>query len=93
MTNHHSVFVFVYFSDCARDTKIFENNGLSFPLACNGYGNYDPIQNLNGKYFCVDQDGFAVTDYLNITSAIGLDCTQYLYYSVRPVSTTACKLP
>lgn len=66
--------------DCARDMKIFLENRLNFPLACNGFGNYEPLQNINGHLFCIDEDGFSVTDYLNISSSQEeINCNQYLY--------------
>lgn len=77
--------VFFLFADCARDMKFFSKYQLNFPLACNGYGNYEPIQNINGQYFCVDQDGFAVTDYLNVSSSSQqINCNQFLYYDHIP---------
>lgn len=59
---------------------------MNFPLACNGYGNYDKQQHLNGQSFCVDADGFAVTDYFNMSSSTTqqINCNQYLYYEFVP---------
>lgn len=51
------------------------------PLVCNGYGNYEPIQTLNGDLFCVDNDGFSVTNFLNKIDS----CSKYLYYEVNIV--------
>lgn len=54
---------------------------LQMPLVCNGYGNYEPIQALNGDMFCVDKDGFSVTSYLNETP----NCNLHLYYEINSV--------
>lgn len=63
--------------DCARDLKIFEEAGLSLSLSCSGNGNYDSIQGLNGKIFCVDRNGYPLTDYFNTMH--GLNCDDYSY--------------
>lgn len=76
--------------DCARDIKIFSKHGMNFPLSCNGNGNYDTIQDINGQYFCVDRDGFAVTDYITLQSVVGFDCSQYLYYQAKPDQWERC---
>lgn len=68
-------------SDCARDSKHFEEAGLGFTLSCMGNGNYEKTQGFNGKVFCVDRDGFSVTNYFD--SIIGLDCDQYYYYEIK----------
>lgn len=70
----------VHHTDCARDQKIFEEAGLSFTLSCAGNGNYDDVQGMNGRIFCVDPNGYPLTDYL--ASVFGLDCNQYLYSKV-----------
>lgn len=57
---------------------------MNFPLSCGGNGNYDPIQDMNGQYYCVDRDGYAVTGYIPLPSVVGLDCKQYLYYEAKP---------
>lgn len=66
--------------DCARDQKIFQEAGLGFTLSCSGNGNYYNVQGFNKRVFCVDQDGFPVTEYLN--TSIGLDCNQYYYNKI-----------
>lgn len=64
-------------SDCARDEKIFKNSGTRFNLRCKNDGNYDPIQDQNGKVFCVDQYGYAVSGLLKPDP--DLVCDKYLY--------------
>lgn len=54
--------------------------GLGLTLSCRGNGNYEKIQGFNGRYFCVDQDGFAVTGYFD--SVVGLDCNVYYYNTI-----------
>ncbi|KAG4070333.1 hypothetical protein HA402_006475 [Bradysia odoriphaga] len=66
---------------CARDHKHFEEAGLSLTLSCTGNGNYEKTQGFNGKIFCVDRDGFAVTSYFG--SVIGLDCDPFYYYEIK----------
>lgn len=66
-------------SDCARDERIFKASGIEFNLRCRDNGNYESVQDQNGKMFCVDRDGFAVTPLLNANS--GLDCDQFFYYA------------
>lgn len=82
--NLHCIFKYIHYSiyhtDCARDQKIFEEAGLSFTLACTGNGNYDNVQGMNGRIFCVDPNGYPLTDYFD--SIFGLDCNQYLYSKV-----------
>ena len=58
---------------------MYESTGVGFPLSCAGNGNYERIQGINGRIFCVDQDGFAATDYFN--TVVGLDCDKYFYYA------------
>ncbi|KAG5681650.1 hypothetical protein PVAND_011065 [Polypedilum vanderplanki] len=66
--------------NCARDEKIFKNAGIDFNLRCRDNGNYEPIQDQNGKIFCVDRDGYAVSGLLNSDSS-GIDCDQFFYYA------------
>lgn len=73
------MFTFNLCTDCARDHRHFEELSLQMPLVCNGYGNYEPIQTLNGDLFCVDNDGFSVTNYLNEIDS----CSPYLYYEIK----------
>ncbi|GAB0090429.1 Thyroglobulin type-1 domain-containing protein [Sergentomyia squamirostris] len=64
---------------CARDLRIFSDNGLALTLQCAGNGNYNTLQDLNGQIFCVDRDGFVVSDiYPPDTETV--DCNQHLYY-------------
>lgn len=59
---------------------IFKNAGLELPLLCAGNGNYESLQDANGKLYCVDQDGFAISDYFKISE--GFDCEKYMYDKV-----------
>lgn len=54
---------------------------LQMPLVCNGYGNYESMQTLNGELFCVDSDGISVTNYLKEIPS----CSSYLYYQINSV--------
>lgn len=63
--------------DCARDEKIFKSAEIDFSLRCKDNGNYDPIQDQNGKMFCVDEIGYAVTGLLEPTE--GLNCDLFIY--------------
>lgn len=65
--------------DCARDEKIFKNAGIVFNLRCDNNGNYEAIQDQNGKIFCVDRDGYAVSGLLQSDS--GMDCDHFFYYA------------
>lgn len=65
--------------DCAQDERIFKALGIEFNLLCRDNGNYESIQDQNGKMFCVDRDGYAVSPILSPDS--GLDCDQFLYYA------------
>ena len=58
--------------ECAHDKRIFQQAGIAFALICNANGNYEPIQDQNGKMFCVDSDGFAVTALM--PPQLSLDC-------------------
>ncbi|KAG4072873.1 hypothetical protein HA402_002616 [Bradysia odoriphaga] len=62
--------------NCARDHLHFEAMSMQMPLVCDGYGNYESIQTLNGDLFCVDRDGFSVTHYLSDMPS----CSDHLYY-------------
>lgn len=50
------------FADCARDMKYFEEVGMIMSQTCKGNGNYLAVQQLDGQLYCVDSDGFAITD-------------------------------
>lgn len=65
-------------SACAIDGENFANVGLRMPLECDRLGHYLPWQINNRQSFCVDSDGFAVSDFVNIRQES--DCDQYLYY-------------
>ncbi|XP_011301419.1 uncharacterized protein [Fopius arisanus] len=47
--------------NCARDTRIFNDEGLENLLTCETNGNYEALQFSNGRPFCVDSDGYAIT--------------------------------
>lgn len=64
--------------DCARDEKIFKNAGIVFNLRCDNNGNYESVQDQNGKIFCVDRDGYAVSGLMQSDS--GINCDQFFYY-------------
>lgn len=70
---------YYYFPDCARDVKYYEAVGYEMQLTCDSYGNYDTIQQTNRQTYCVDRDGYAVSDYLN-ASVSQINCNAYLYY-------------
>lgn len=63
--------------NCARDEKIFKDKGIQFNMRCNINGNYERIQDQNGKNYCVDMYGFAVTPLLEQES--GIDCDAFIY--------------
>lgn len=46
-------------------------------------GNYEAIQDQNGLMFCVDRDGYAVSDLLQTES--GLDCDHFFYYAQEDI--------
>lgn len=50
---------------------------MELPAVCAGNGNYESLQDINGKLYCVDQDGYAVSDYFKPSD--GFDCTKYMY--------------
>lgn len=64
--------------DCARDEKIYQQVGRPFNLRCRDNGNYEPIQDQNGKIFCVDRDGYAVSGLLRSSS---INCDMFYYYA------------
>lgn len=67
------------FPDCARDVKIFSDEGFQLPLSCSSNGNYALLQDLDGDTFCVDRDGFVVSP--TFKTAIHEDeCKKYVYY-------------
>ncbi|CAO1388383.1 unnamed protein product [Diamesa hyperborea] len=65
--------------NCARDELIFMKAGIYFNSRCKENGNYESIQDHNGKIFCVDRDGYAVTRLMDFQP--GLDCDMFLYYA------------
>lgn len=69
------------FPDCARDIKYYAAAGLEFPLICDGYGNYQSVQHSNKLSYCVDKDGFAVSDYFEKGTEV--NCNKYLFYEVQ----------
>uniref|UniRef100_A0A182K001 Thyroglobulin type-1 domain-containing protein n=1 Tax=Anopheles christyi TaxID=43041 RepID=A0A182K001_9DIPT len=48
--------------NCARDEKLFMLAGQKLALACEGNGNYVPLQSRNGELFCVDPNGYVVAE-------------------------------
>jgi hypothetical protein len=72
------------FLDCAIDEDLFKTAGIQFNLICSYVGNYEPIQSVNGKVFCVDKYGFAVSDVMDPHP--GLDCNDYIYYAQEDIS-------
>jgi Thyroglobulin type-1 repeat len=48
-------------------------------LKCKDNGNYESVQDQNGKIFCIDRDGYAVSDLMIADSDIS--CDQFLYYA------------
>jgi hypothetical protein len=66
-------------TDCGRDERVFGNAGINFNLRCRDNGNYEPIQDQNGKIFCVDRDGYAVSGLLR--SELEIDCDHFIYYA------------
>lgn len=54
--------------------------GLSITLICSGNGNYDSMQDENGFIFCVDRDGFAVSDLID-PDDFNSDCSPFFYYT------------
>lgn len=62
------------FTDCAWDSKYYEVTGSTFNGGCSQNGNYEPLQqNQNGKYYCVDSDGFPKSDFSDVPE----DCSLY----------------
>ncbi|XP_063985399.1 uncharacterized protein LOC135166769 [Diachasmimorpha longicaudata] len=47
--------------NCARDTKIFTDENMENLLSCETNGNYEALQFSNGRPFCVDSDGYAIS--------------------------------
>jgi hypothetical protein len=64
--------------DCARDQKIFEENSLTLTGSCTGNGNYQSLQYQNGQYYCMDRNGFTVSELFD--NRDDLKCEQYFYY-------------
>uniref|UniRef100_A0A182YD27 Thyroglobulin type-1 domain-containing protein n=1 Tax=Anopheles stephensi TaxID=30069 RepID=A0A182YD27_ANOST len=64
--------------NCARDVKLFMLAGRKMELACEGNGNYVPLQSRNGALFCVDPDGFVVAE--NVPAQT--NCEQYIFGAV-----------
>lgn len=61
------------FTDCARDSKVFELAGFTQSQLCLGNGNYKPEQQVGDQYYCVDDDGFIKSGYFDELP----DCTQF----------------
>uniref|UniRef100_A0A182Q7H4 Thyroglobulin type-1 domain-containing protein n=1 Tax=Anopheles farauti TaxID=69004 RepID=A0A182Q7H4_9DIPT len=61
--------------NCARDEKLFAMYGRRMELACEGNGNYVPLQSRNGALFCVDPDGFVVAQ--NVPEKT--NCAQFIF--------------
>lgn len=61
--------------NCARDEKLFMLAGRKMALACEGNGNYVPLQSRNGELFCVDPDGYVVAE--NVPEQT--NCEQYIF--------------
>lgn len=56
--------------------------GLSLTLICSGNGNYNSMQDENDMIFCVDRDGFAVSQLIDPDDdEFKSDCTPYFYYT------------
>lgn len=54
----------ISFIACAIDKQIYEESNVSFKLTCSTNGNYEEVQyHQNGKYYCVDALGYAVSDF------------------------------
>lgn len=60
--------------DCARDERIFALAGRTFMLSCLSNGNYSPLQSNGMEYFCVNENGLAVSDLTNVIP----DCGSFL---------------
>jgi Thyroglobulin type-1 repeat len=63
--------------NCARDEKIFKDKGIQFYMRCKYNGNYENLQDQNGKLYCVDSYGFAVSGLLEPES--GNACDMFIY--------------
>ncbi|XP_063919578.1 uncharacterized protein LOC135134721 [Zophobas morio] len=48
--------------NCARDTKIFADNGKTQLLKCSSNGNYQSYQGNGQNTYCVDPDGYKKSD-------------------------------
>lgn len=58
---------------------MFGDLKIPFNLECSSNGNYDSVQDQDGKIFCVDRDGFTVSP---LSSPItNLDCDKFFYYA------------
>lgn len=53
------------FADCARDSKIFSNAGLTQNQQCQGNGNYQAEQQSGDNFYCVDDDGYLKSGYFD----------------------------
>lgn len=73
-------FFYCFFKDCARDEQYMSELTLSLTLICSGNGNYDSMQDENGMIFCVDRDGFAVSELID-PSVFNSDCSPYFWYT------------
>lgn len=75
-----NLIIFFCYSDCARDERYMSDLGLSITLICSGNGNYDSMQDENGMIFCVDRDGFAVSELID-PDVFNSDCSPFFYYT------------
>ena len=73
----------IFLLDCARDEKIFKNAGIVFKLRCRNNGNYESVQDQNGKIFCVDRDGYAVSSLMESES--DFNCDKFFYYAEEDI--------
>ncbi|KAJ0178400.1 hypothetical protein K1T71_006223 [Dendrolimus kikuchii] len=52
--------------NCARDTMMhFPDRGMTVTEVCQANGNYQPNQNAGDVFYCVDTDGYMVTELLD----------------------------
>lgn len=66
--------------NCARDEKIFLDKGIQFTMQCSNNGNYDRMQHQNGKIYCVDSFGFAVSPLFDpVEGMLNKYCDQFMY--------------
>jgi hypothetical protein len=63
--------------NCARDEKMFKDKGFQFNMRCKNNGNYEKLQDQDGKFYCVDKYGFAVSGLLEVESESSCDLFIY----------------